>query len=252
VRTAAPSSRQHRYPAEILAQCVRLSSRFPLSDRGAEEWMFERGVVVSSETMRRWRHQFGPACATERRRRRPQPSEKWHLDEVLIQMNGNTFSLWRAVDADGLVGVLRTVRLLVLRLRAERERGGLSVGSCQYPPAPADFSQVPVMRIGVSPVGGMLRHGLACIFSMLVFGTESAKQRRGCQHRGKGGLNAMSMDLTQVACVPLGIHCHMGTQVRVASPQLVAAAHVQDDPAVGHLKDRGLAGADHLAPRTRA
>src|SRR5260370_37888517 len=61
---------------------------------------------------------------------------------------------------------------------------------------------------------------------MQVCGTESAKQRRGCQPRGKGGLNAMSMDLTQVACVPSGMHCHLGTQVRVATPQLVAANHI--------------------------
>jgi RNA polymerase sigma-54 factor len=36
----------------------------------------------------------------------------------------------------------------------------------------------------------------------------------------------MSMDLTQGAYVPLGIHCYEVTQVRVASPQLVAANHI--------------------------
>ncbi len=36
MRTAAPSSRQHRYPAQMIAQCVRLSSRFPLRYRGVD------------------------------------------------------------------------------------------------------------------------------------------------------------------------------------------------------------------------
>ena len=101
--TAAPSYRQHRYPAEIIAQCVRLYYRFPLSYRGVEELMFERGVVVSYETIRRWCYKFGPTFATELRRRRPQPNEKWHLDEVFLKMNGKTYYLWRAVDAEGLV-----------------------------------------------------------------------------------------------------------------------------------------------------
>ena len=47
VNTPVPSYRQHRSPAEIIAQCVRLSSRFPLRSRGVEELMFERGVIVS-------------------------------------------------------------------------------------------------------------------------------------------------------------------------------------------------------------
>jgi hypothetical protein len=51
----------YRYPAEIIAQCVRLYYRFPLSHRGIEELMFERGIIVSYESIRRWCHKFGPA-----------------------------------------------------------------------------------------------------------------------------------------------------------------------------------------------
>ncbi len=101
--TSSPSYRQHRYPAEIIAHCVRLYYRFPLSYRGVKELMFERGVVVSYETIRRWCQKFGPAFAAGIRRRRPQPKDKWHLDEVQIKMQGKTYYLWRAVDADGLV-----------------------------------------------------------------------------------------------------------------------------------------------------
>lgn len=103
VQTPAPSYRQHRYPAEIIAHCVRLYYRFPLSYRGVEELMFERGLIVSYETIRRWCLKFGPAIAAALRRRRPQPKDKWHLDEMQIKMQGKTYYLWRAVDADGMV-----------------------------------------------------------------------------------------------------------------------------------------------------
>ena len=53
--------------------------------------------------MRRWCHTFGPVIAAALRRRRPQPKDKWHLDERPITMNGTTSSLWRAGDADGMV-----------------------------------------------------------------------------------------------------------------------------------------------------
>jgi putative transposase len=82
---------------------VRLYFRFPLSYRGVEELMFERGILVSYETIRRWCHKFGPLIAAALRRRRPQPKDKWHLDAMYIKMNGTTYYLWRAVDADGMV-----------------------------------------------------------------------------------------------------------------------------------------------------
>ena len=103
METPAPSYRCHRYPAEIIAQCVRLCYRFSLSYRDVEELMFERGVVVSYESIRSWCHKYGPFFAAEIRRRRPRPRDKWHLDEVFIRMGGRTYYLWRAVDADGMV-----------------------------------------------------------------------------------------------------------------------------------------------------
>ncbi len=75
--TPIPSYRQHRYHREIIAQCVRLYDPFPLSYRGVEELMLEQGVMVSYETIRRWRHKFGHLYAAEIRRRRPQPRDTW-------------------------------------------------------------------------------------------------------------------------------------------------------------------------------
>jgi len=88
---------------EVISHCVWLYFRFPLSYREVEELMLERGVVVSYETIRRWCRKFGQAYANSLRRRRPQPGDKWHLDEVFIKINGEHKYLWRAVDADGHV-----------------------------------------------------------------------------------------------------------------------------------------------------
>ena len=101
--TPMPSYKGHRYPAEIINHCVWLYFRFPLSFREVEELMLERGVVASYETIRRWCAKFGQAYANGLRRRRPQPGDKWHLDEVFIRINGTQHYLWRAVDQDGNV-----------------------------------------------------------------------------------------------------------------------------------------------------
>lgn len=30
------------------------------------------------------------------------PSDKWHLDEMTVKINGELFMLWRAVDSEGI------------------------------------------------------------------------------------------------------------------------------------------------------
>ena len=42
----------HRYPAEIIAHCVWLYHRFPLSFREVEKLLLVRGMIVSYETIR--------------------------------------------------------------------------------------------------------------------------------------------------------------------------------------------------------
>jgi len=46
--------------------------------------MAARGVIVSYETVRRWTLKFGQQYANELRRRRPQPGDKWHIDEAFL------------------------------------------------------------------------------------------------------------------------------------------------------------------------
>lgn len=103
MESAPPSYRGHRYPVEVIAHCVWLYFRFPLSLREVEELMLQRGVIVSYETIRRWCAKFGQPYANGLRRRQPRPGDKWHLDEVFIKINGERKHLWRAVDQDGNV-----------------------------------------------------------------------------------------------------------------------------------------------------
>ena len=97
------SYKGHRYPAEIIAHCVWLYHRFPLSFREVEELMLVRGVIVTYETIRQWCAKFGPEYACRLRRRRKRPADKWHLDEVFLTINDRRQYLWRAVDRDGNV-----------------------------------------------------------------------------------------------------------------------------------------------------
>jgi putative transposase len=82
------SYKGHRYPVEVISHCVWLYFRFSLSLREVEELMFERGIVLSYETVRRWCAKFGQRYADSLRRRRPRTGDKWHLDEVFIKING--------------------------------------------------------------------------------------------------------------------------------------------------------------------
>ncbi|MFD5661939.1 IS6 family transposase [Streptomyces hirsutus] len=99
----SPSYKGYRFSAEVIAHCVWLYHRFPLSYREVEELMLARGMTVSHETIRRWCVKFGPVYARELRRRRPRAGDTWHLDEVFIKVNGERQYLWRAVDRDGNV-----------------------------------------------------------------------------------------------------------------------------------------------------
>jgi len=72
-----------------------------LSYRDVEELLFARGILVTYEAIRKWCRKFGQPYAHQLRRRRPQPGDKWHLDEVFLTIHGERHYLWRAVDQDG-------------------------------------------------------------------------------------------------------------------------------------------------------
>src|SRR5262249_40794195 len=92
--------KNHRFPAEIIRHGVWLSYRFTLGYRDVEALPFARGITVSHEAVRQWCRKFGQDAAHRLRCRRPQPGDKWHLDEVFLTIHGERHSLWRAVDQD--------------------------------------------------------------------------------------------------------------------------------------------------------
>ena len=91
----------HRFPAVVISQAVRWYFRFQLSLRDIEELLFERGVVVSYETIRRWCDNFGASFAHGAKGVRRKPGSTWHLDEMFVTLRGEPHLLWRAVDQHG-------------------------------------------------------------------------------------------------------------------------------------------------------
>src|SRR6202022_3166458 len=109
------SYRRHRFSPVIIQHAVWLYLRFTLSYRDVEELLAERGLDISYETVRRWVLKFGPMIARNLRRRRPRPSDQWHLDEMVVRIAGERMYLWRAVDHEGEV-----LDMLVQRRRDTR------------------------------------------------------------------------------------------------------------------------------------
>src|SRR5437773_2538370 len=95
--------RRHRFPPEIIQHAICLYLRFTLSYRNVEELLAERGLDISYETVRRWVLKFGPLIARRLRQQRPRPSDRWHLDEMVVRIAGKRMYLWRAVDHEGEV-----------------------------------------------------------------------------------------------------------------------------------------------------
>jgi hypothetical protein len=54
----------------------------PSIDDDVEDLLAERGLDISYETIRSWVLKFRPVIARRLRRRRPRPSDRWHLDGV--------------------------------------------------------------------------------------------------------------------------------------------------------------------------
>ena len=93
----------HRFPPIIIQHAVWLYCRFTLSYRDVEDLLAERGLDLSYETVRRWVLKFGRAYARRVQRRRPRPTDRWHLDEMVVVIRGRRYFLWRAVDSEGEV-----------------------------------------------------------------------------------------------------------------------------------------------------
>jgi putative transposase len=93
---------------EVIRLVVMLYVRFPLSLRNVEDLLFERGIDICHETVRLWWNRFGLMFAADIRRQRVSWMRgfrqwRWHLDELFVEINGETHYLWRAVDHEGQI-----------------------------------------------------------------------------------------------------------------------------------------------------
>jgi len=93
----------HRYPAEIIAHCVWLYHRFPLSFREVEELMLQRGVVVSYEPSGSGARSSGRSTPTGCAGAGPGPATNGISMKSSSKINGTIHFLWRAVDQHGSV-----------------------------------------------------------------------------------------------------------------------------------------------------
>src|SRR5208282_3368943 len=103
--TPAPTSRMRRGCSGV--------ARGRAADSRCQTCQFsERGLDLSYETVRSWVLKFGPIIVRRLRRSRPRPSNRWHLDEMVVRIVGKHMYLWRAVDLEGEV-----LEILVQRRR---------------------------------------------------------------------------------------------------------------------------------------
>lgn len=90
---------------EIIKLAVMYYVRYPLSLRQVEDILHERGIDICHETIRYWWNKFGTLFAKDLKKKSPNSNSnwRWHIDEVFVKINGETYYLWRAVDQEGTV-----------------------------------------------------------------------------------------------------------------------------------------------------
>jgi putative transposase len=87
--------KKHRFPVSIISHVVWLYHGFNNSYRDIQEQMECHGVILSHETIRFWCYKFATNFQEVIRKRERKPTDKWHLDEMTVKVNGEMFILWR-------------------------------------------------------------------------------------------------------------------------------------------------------------
>ena len=71
---------------------MRWYYRYQLSLRDIEELLFERGVIVTYETIRCWCDKFGAGFARRVKAARRKPGGTWHLDEMIYRCGSTWYA----------------------------------------------------------------------------------------------------------------------------------------------------------------
>lgn len=93
--------KRYRFPVSIMSHAIWRYHRFNDSYRDIQEDLLYRGVSVSHETIRKWCLKFSNDFKDVIKKRERKPGDKWHLDEMVVKINGVPFILWRGVDSSG-------------------------------------------------------------------------------------------------------------------------------------------------------
>jgi putative transposase len=86
--SSAISYAGYRFPPDAISYAVWLYYRFPLSLRMVEELPAARGIDLTYETVRRWSVKSGLGIARRIRSTALARGDKWHLDEMVVTING--------------------------------------------------------------------------------------------------------------------------------------------------------------------
>lgn len=79
---------------EIISYVVWSYHRFNDGYGGIKERLLYRGISVSHEAIRTWCLKFGSHFCHLIKKREPKPTDKWHLDEMAVKLNGESYYLW--------------------------------------------------------------------------------------------------------------------------------------------------------------
>ena len=93
--------KERHYPPEVMLVCVHWYTAYPLSLRGLEEMMAERGMVVDHATVHRWVVKMLSVLAAVIRARKRPVGPSWRMHETYIEVGGQWKYLYRAVDTAG-------------------------------------------------------------------------------------------------------------------------------------------------------
>lgn len=83
--------KRHRFPLSIISQAVWLYHRFNHSYRDVQEQLAFRGIILSHEIVRYWCLKFADHFKDVIKKCERKPSDKWHLDEMTVKINGELF-----------------------------------------------------------------------------------------------------------------------------------------------------------------
>ena len=144
---------RYRFPGAVISCAVRWYFRFQLSLQDIEELILERGVVVSYETTRRGCDKSGKQFAQRVKQARPAPGTTWHLDDVFVNVSGEPYLLWRAVDQHGAeLDILlqkrrdtAAARRFFQRLLAKYPNGPRKIVTDQLRSYPAAKAKIPAL-----------------------------------------------------------------------------------------------------------